>query len=181
VYKRRLFWKLARQTFTGNESFVYITAAWRVIYVLFLPTPTLQSQLSWTTSAPALIHRDSCTRHYTKRLSDLLGRQPRPPRCNIAASPLINTNAQLLMSSANTSLRKIMASETPDSLSPPLSATQSNELSPEEAARKFKPSTAFYLAMTTLALLTFIVALDATALAVALPVRISIYIPYSHF
>ncbi|KAH6672347.1 major facilitator superfamily domain-containing protein [Halenospora varia] len=61
--------------------------------------------------------------------------------------------------------------ETPESMSPPLSNTPSNEvqLSPEEAARNFKPSTAFYLAMTTLALLTFIVALDATALAVALP------------
>jgi hypothetical protein len=42
----------------------------------------------------------------------------------------------------------------------------------EDAARNFKPTMTFYLAMTTLALLTFIVSIDATALAVALPVRL---------
>ncbi|EPE26755.1 MFS general substrate transporter [Glarea lozoyensis ATCC 20868] len=71
--------------------------------------------------------------------------------------------------SSDASLKKDMMAETPESLSPPLSTTASNELTPEEAARAFKPTVAFYLAMTTLALLTFIVALDATALAVALP------------
>ncbi|OBT64516.1 hypothetical protein VE03_05289 [Pseudogymnoascus sp. 23342-1-I1] len=40
----------------------------------------------------------------------------------------------------------------------------------EDAARNFKPTMTFYLAMTTLALLTFIVSIDATALAVALPI-----------
>jgi hypothetical protein len=65
-----------------------------------------------------------------------------------------------------------MTATTPMSMSPPLSTTPSNELTPEEAARNFKPNIAFYLAMTTLALLTFIVALDATALAVALPVSL---------
>ena len=43
----------------------------------------------------------------------------------------------------------------------------------EDAARNFKPNMTFYLAMATLALLTFIVSIDATALAVALPVRLS--------
>jgi hypothetical protein len=74
--------------------------------------------------------------------------------------------------SSDSSLKKAMTSETPESTSPPLSATASNDVTPEEAARNFKPTVAFYLAMTTLALLTFIVALDATALAVALPVRL---------
>lgn len=50
-------------------------------------------------------------------------------------------------------------------------------ISPEEAARKFKPTTAFYLAMTTLAILTFAVAIDATALGTALPVSPAYELP----
>jgi hypothetical protein len=82
----------------------------------------------------------------------------------------LTLNSPTTKMSSDASLKKDMIAETPESLSPPLSATASNELTPEEAARAFKPTVAFYLAMTTLALLTFIVALDATALAVALPV-----------
>jgi molybdopterin-guanine dinucleotide biosynthesis protein A len=57
-------------------------------------------------------------------------------------------------------------------MSPERVAEEANDasVSPEEAARKFKPTIGFYLAMTTLAVLTFVVAIDATALAVALPV-----------
>jgi len=41
----------------------------------------------------------------------------------------------------------------------------------------FKPNAIFYAAMSTLALLTFVVSIDATALAVALPVRSSLPSP----
>ena len=63
------------------------------------------------------------------------------------------------------SLSKFPLADTPRDASP-----SAPETTLEDAARAFKPTTAFYLAMTTLALLTFIVSIDATALAVALPV-----------
>jgi len=64
--------------------------------------------------------------------------------------------------------------------SPSSSATSSHDVPVEnsnegasvpQAIPEFKPTLMFYAAMTMLGLLTLAVALDATALAVALPVR----------
>ena len=44
-------------------------------------------------------------------------------------------------------------------------------MSSSQPAEVFKPTAVFYVAMSLMAILTLVVALDVTALAVALPVR----------
>jgi hypothetical protein len=44
-------------------------------------------------------------------------------------------------------------------------------MSSSQAPEVFKPNAVFYIAMSMMAILTLVVALDVTALAVALPVR----------
>jgi hypothetical protein len=52
-----------------------------------------------------------------------------------------------------------------------LSEESAAAMSSSQAPEVFKPTAVFYVAMSMMAILTLVVALDVTALAVALPVR----------